>query len=98
MAPDESKQWLVELTQNIISQLKESKIDRVAIWEALGKNKDQHTSCREGVLGKVNDLEKQVLEKFANLDKRIDIAMVKIGAIISALTMIGQAIVNYLGK
>lgn len=85
MEKDDGKQWLLELTQNITSQLKEDRADIGLIWETINRNKEMHVNCRE-----------QILEKIANLDKRLETTIVKVGAAIGVITILAQYLFNHL--
>ena len=88
MVRDDGKQWLYELTQSITAQLKENRDDITSIWDTINKNKEAHVHCRE-----------QILEKIADLDKRLEITIVKVGALISAIVIASEYLINhFLGK
>jgi len=88
MVKDDGKQWLLELTQSITAQLKENREDIVSLWETVNRNKEAHVHCRE-----------QILEKIADLDKRLEITIVKVGAIISGIVIASEYLINhFLGK
>ena len=95
MVKDDGKQWLLELTQNITSQLKEDRADISAIWDAIHKTREGHNMCREQMLSQLSLLDKEFVKKFADLDKRLEIAMMKIGVLISGLTIAGEFVLNH---
>lgn len=95
MIKDDGKQWFLELTQSIVGQLKENREDIKDIWAHLDNRKNIHTECREHILVKLLELDAKFLEKFANLDKRLEVTIVKVGALISAIVLVGQYLVTH---
>lgn len=80
MVKDDGKQWLIELVQSITSQLKEDRTELSNLWAVVNANKEAHNMCRE-----------HILKQIADLDKRVEIAVFKIGIVISVLLLV----VNY---
>lgn len=99
MTRDDGRQWLLELTQNITSQLKENKSEIISIWEVINSNKDLHSSCREQVLNRLAEIDNEVLKKFADLDKRLELTILKVGILVGALLIVGEFLIrHFLGK
>lgn len=96
MTKDDGKQWLMELTQNITNQLKESKTEINNLWEVINKNRDMHTNCREQVLDRLANLDNEFSEKFADLDKRLEVTIIKVGAVMGALIVLGEYLFGHL--
>lgn len=93
---DEGKQWLLELTQNITNQLKEDRADINLLWETVRKDKELHMTCREQILEKLAELDRKLLEKANDIDKRLEITIVKMGALITALSIMAEYLFSHL--
>lgn len=85
MVKDDGKQWLIEVVQSLTGQLKDNREQINLLWQAMGDTSKAHMTCRE-----------EVFKNLANLDKRIEVAMIKLGLLISVVITLGQYLLNHL--
>jgi hypothetical protein len=100
MNNDDTDKWLQEWMNTMSVQLKESKDSIKSLQEELREQTTRHTVCREDLLSRFLDIEKESLTKLAIIDKKLTslgtVVNVYFGIYTAALIVIAEELFRHL--